>query len=477
MCPGARRDRAAAFCPSRGPCDSLTDRMRPGLDLLAALLVAPGLEWLLAPRTRRHQPAPGPRGYPYATFCRTASGSSSRSSAPASGRRGAAVGSCRQPATRPPPNWVWRTTRAHALQGNDHPRARLRRPGVGASADRANRRHLVSTTPSITRCFRSRAPCRRSRCSPDISVNSVLDETESRPREEGRARGDAVHRGQPQRHLPAGTALRRGVQRSSLRTRPRDARDHPGAQRATRCSPSIAGYYVPRVVPRSSSSVPLTDRSARAAERSLGRPPRQRLSAVTRPGARRSSRRRKVDTTAARSPGHIWASRGSVRKLDHADTPAVDLLVSILGPVAVVRGCRSRSASGSRSSTRCGPSTRQLEGRRRDHGHRAARAVEPRPCRGRGSVREVQRVREQGVTDAEPGAPSRGPRPTTPSRARPPRAAPAASAAPRRSGGLAEELAYIDRVRTVTAEQVRPRGAALSDPERYGRVAFAPSPR
>src|SRR6185436_20179697 len=39
---------------------------------------------------------------------------------------------------------------------------------------------------------------------------------------------------------------------------------------------------------------------------------------------------------------------------------------------------------------------------------------------------------------------------------------------------LAEELAYIDRVRTVTAEQVRLVARRYLDPERYGRIAFVP---
>ena len=42
---------------------------------------------------------------------------------------------------------------------------------------------------------------------------------------------------------------------------------------------------------------------------------------------------------------------------------------------------------------------------------------------------------------------------------------------------LAEELAYLDRVRSVTADQVRVAARRYLDPERYGRIAFVPSGR
>jgi predicted Zn-dependent peptidase len=42
---------------------------------------------------------------------------------------------------------------------------------------------------------------------------------------------------------------------------------------------------------------------------------------------------------------------------------------------------------------------------------------------------------------------------------------------------LADELAYIDRVRSVTSEQVRLVARRYLDPERYGRLMFVPSGR
>jgi predicted Zn-dependent peptidase len=42
---------------------------------------------------------------------------------------------------------------------------------------------------------------------------------------------------------------------------------------------------------------------------------------------------------------------------------------------------------------------------------------------------------------------------------------------------LSEELAYIDRVRSVTPDQIRFAARRYLDLERYGRIAFVPPPR
>jgi len=42
---------------------------------------------------------------------------------------------------------------------------------------------------------------------------------------------------------------------------------------------------------------------------------------------------------------------------------------------------------------------------------------------------------------------------------------------------LTEELAYLDRLRSVTLDQVRLAARRYLDPERYGRLAFVPQTR
>jgi zinc protease len=162
-------------------------------------------------------------------------------------------------------------------------------------------------------------------------------------------------------------------------------------------------------------------------------------------------------------------------KLDHADTPAVDLLVSILGQsrssrlpqslrerLSLVNSVRSEYAALEAAGVIT--VTAQLEP------SNLARAEAE-------ILKEVQRVREQGVTDAELR------RAITRAEADHAFRSETAEGRARRFGfaetvwRLAEELAYIDRVRTVTAEQVRLVARRYLDPERYGRVAFAPSPR
>ena len=92
-------------------------------------------------------------------------------------------------------------------------------------------------------------------------------------------------------------------------------------------------------------------------------------------------------------------------------------------------------------------------------------------------LKEVQRVREQGVTDAELR------RAITLAEADHAFRSETAEGRARLFGRaetvwrIAEELAYIDRVRTVTAEQVRLVARRYLDPERYGRLAFVPPSR
>jgi zinc protease len=162
-------------------------------------------------------------------------------------------------------------------------------------------------------------------------------------------------------------------------------------------------------------------------------------------------------------------------KLDHADTPAVDVLVSILGEARSSRlpqSLRERLALvnsvGSDYVAFEGVGliriTAQLESAN------LARAEAE-------IVKEIQRVRDQGVTEAELR------RAITRTEAGYAFRSETAEGRARLFGRaetvwrLADELAYMDRVRTVTAEQVRLVARRYLDPERYARLALIPSGR
>jgi zinc protease len=162
-------------------------------------------------------------------------------------------------------------------------------------------------------------------------------------------------------------------------------------------------------------------------------------------------------------------------KLDHADTPAVDLLVSILGQSRSSRLPQSlRERLGLVNFVRSDYAALEAAG-----AITVTAQLEPANlARAETEVmREVQRVREQGVTEAELR------RAITLAEAEHAFQSETAEGRARLYGRaetvwrLAEELAYIDRVRTVTAEQLRLVARRYLDPERYGRLAFIPPAR
>ena len=306
----------------------------------------------------------------------------------------------------------------------------------------------------------------------DISVNSVLDETELDLEkkvvlEEMRLSEDSPH-GYLTRQLYAVVFGTHPYGRSGLGT-------PEIIQALTR--ETLLSFYRRYYVPESFALVvvgPVEPTEAlRAAERSLGRLPRsgfQRLPAPAPAGLTP----RKVDTPRPGALAYLglgWLGP----KLDHADTPAVDLLVSILGQsrssrlpqslrerLSLVNSVRSEYAALEAAGVIT--VTAQLDP------SNLARAESE-------ILKEVQRVREQGVTDAELR------RAITRAEADHAFRSETAEGRARRFGfaetvwRLSEELAYIDRVRTVTAEQVRLVARRYLDPERYGRLAFAPPSR
>lgn len=182
-------------------------------------------------------------------------------------------------------------------------------------------------------------------------------------------------------------------------------------------------------------------------------------------------RPQRADVT--REGGHAYLGLAwPAPRLDHADTPAVDLLVSILG--------------GQRSS-RLVQSLREQRGLAVavDAGFTALAAagavvvtaqVDPANLASAESqiVDEIRRVRDTGVTPAElrraitkAEAAHEFETETAQGRA-------VALGRAELIWTIEDELAYVSRLRSVTAEQVRAAARRYLDPERYTRLALVP---
>jgi zinc protease len=306
----------------------------------------------------------------------------------------------------------------------------------------------------------------------DISVNSVLDETELDLEKKVVLEEMRFTEDSPQRYLS------RQLYNVVFSGHPygRSVLGTPEIiQALTR--DTLLSFYRRYYVPESFTLVvvgPIDPAEVlRAAERSLGRLPRSGFQRLPAP-APASLTPKKVDMTRPGALAYLglgWLGP----KLDHADTPAVDLLVSILGQSRSSRlpqSLRERLALVNSVGSNYGELeaagvitvTAQLEP------SNLARAEAE-------IVKEVQRLREQGVTEAELR------RAITLAEAEHAFQTETAEGRARLYGRaetvwrLTEEFAYIDRVRTVTAEQVRLVARRYLDPDRYGRLAFIPPAR
>jgi zinc protease len=175
-------------------------------------------------------------------------------------------------------------------------------------------------------------------------------------------------------------------------------------------------------------------------------------------------------------PGaHAYLAMGwRAPRLDHADVAAVDLLSTILGQTRTSRLTRSlrdtlnlvSSVGASYSALEAGglvAVTTQME-----RGNLARVETE--------ILAEVRRVREEGVTEAERR------RAITVAEAQHEFANETAEGRARALGRaetvwrLEDELAYLDRVRSVTLAQLQAVARKYLDPDRYVRVTFLPTP-
>jgi zinc protease len=230
-------------------------------------------------------------------------------------------------------------------------------------------------------------------------------------------------------------------------------------------------YYVPEAFTLVVVGAVRREEVLTAAARVFGRLPRIPSPRLPVP-APASGREGRIEIT--RPVSHAYLALGWLApRIDHADTPAVDLVVSILGQS---RGSRLAQALRERlgivNSVSSGYSalegaglvsvTAQLDPRNLE---RAEAAV----------LAEIERLRTNGVTEAERR------RAVTAAEAR--RAFLTETAEGRAwTLGQAEtvwriedELAYVDRLRSVTAEQLRAAARRYFDPNRYARVVFVPA--
>ncbi|MBI3634659.1 MAG: insulinase family protein [Candidatus Rokubacteria bacterium] len=160
-------------------------------------------------------------------------------------------------------------------------------------------------------------------------------------------------------------------------------------------------------------------------------------------------------------------------RLDHADTPAVDLLISILGQTRASRLTQSlRERLGLVNTITSAYSAMEAGGlvtvsARLDPANVQRAEAE--------IVAEIRRLRDHGVTDAERQ------RALTAAEARHEFEMETAEGRARTLGRaetiwrLESEFAYIDRLREVTTDQIRVAARRYLDPERYVWLAFLPT--
>ena len=306
----------------------------------------------------------------------------------------------------------------------------------------------------------------------DISVNSILDETELELEKKVVIEEMRLSEDTPQRHLAR--QLYSMVFDSHPYGRP-VLGNADIIQKLNR--ETLLAFYRRHYVPESFTLVVVgpvkTSEMLLAAERTLGRLPRsgsQRL-----PQSMPASLTPKK--TEVQRPGTLaYLGMGWLGpKLDHADTPAVELLVSILGQSRssrLLQSLRERlalvnSVGSDYAALEAGGVITVIAQLEPENLGRAEAQV----------VSEIRRIREQGVTDEELR------RAITRAEADHEFESETAEGRARLFGRaetvwrLSEELAYIDRLRSVTPDQIRLAARRYLDLERYGRLAFVPQAR
>jgi len=237
---------------------------------------------------------------------------------------------------------------------------------------------------------------------------------------------------------------------------------------------TLAAFYRRHYVPESFALVVVgavrPDDIVDAARRAFGRMPRTGFRRLPAPAAAvpRSHTDTVVRPGATAYLGMAWPGP----RLDGDDTPAVDLLVTILGQTRssrLVQELRERTRLV--SGVRAGFAAMEAAG-----AVMLTAQVEPSKLAAAESavVGELHRVREHGVTEAE--------RLRAVTRTEAERAFSAETVEGRAvmlgrgetMWTLADELAYVRRVRAVTADEIRAAARRYLDPQQYIRVTVVP---
>jgi zinc protease len=208
----------------------------------------------------------------------------------------------------------------------------------------------------------------------------------------------------------------------------------------------------------------------RVAGATLGTVPRSGAARLPPPApkALRPVRQETIRPGAEAQLGLAWPAP----RLDHVDTPALQLLMSILGRTRASRLVASlREQQGIVSSISSGLSTMEGAGLIMITARLAAAQL---PRAEAEILREIRRVRDGGVTARELR------RAITAAEIEHEFATETAEGRARAYGRaetiwrLEEELVYLDRIRSVTAAQLQAAARRYLDPERYVRIALVP---
>jgi zinc protease len=160
-------------------------------------------------------------------------------------------------------------------------------------------------------------------------------------------------------------------------------------------------------------------------------------------------------------------------RIDHADTPAVDLLVSILGQTRTSRLTQTlRERMGLVNSINAGYSALEAGGlvtvsaqlEARNLAQVEAEIIKELRRLGAEGVSEAERVRAVGLAEARREFQTE----TAEGRAW-------LYGRAETVWRLEDEIAYVDRLAAVTPEQIRAVARRYLDPDRYARVAFVPA--
>ncbi len=237
---------------------------------------------------------------------------------------------------------------------------------------------------------------------------------------------------------------------------------------------TLASFYRRHYVPESFALVVVgavrPDEIVAAAGRAFGQLPRTGFRRLPMPAA--AAPRAHADTVERPGVSAYLGMAWPAPRLDAVDTPAVDLLVTILG-----QRRSSRLVQALRERTRLVSSIRAGFAAMEGAGAVLLTAqVEPAKLAAAEAavLTELRRVREDGVTEAERR------RAVTGAEAERAFAVETAEGRAVMLGRgetlwtLADELAYVSRLRAVTADEIRAAARRYLDPDRYVRLALVP---